>query len=77
MYIINIKIHSLQLCDRIFCRNSSLQSVCDTYSDRACYGLCVLIMDIGRRLPLQLQCSYQGLQGDVRKSVRGHYKTRF
>ena len=32
---------------------------------------------IGRRLPLQLQCSYQGQQGDVRQSVRGNYKTRF
>ena len=27
------------------------------YYDRAYYGLCVLIKDIGRRLPLQLQCS--------------------
>ena len=33
--------------------------------------------DIGRRLPLQLQFSYQGQQGDVRQSVRGNYKTRF
>ena len=40
--------------------------------------VCVLIKDIGRRLPLQLQCSYQGQQGDdVRQSVRGNYKTRF
>ena len=42
---------------------------CVRYSDRAYYELCVLIKDIGRRLPLQLQCSlYQGQQGDV-KSV--------
>ena len=34
------------------------------------YELCVLIKDIGRRLPLQLQCSYQGQQGDVSQSVR-------
>ena len=33
--------------------------------------------DIGRRLPLQLQGSSQGQQGDVSQSVRGHYKTRF
>ena len=39
--------------------------------------VCVLIKDIGRRLPLQLQCSYQGQQGDVNQSVRGNYKTRF
>ena len=39
--------------------------------------LCVIIKDIGRRLPLQLQCSYQGQQGDVRQPVRGNYKTRF
>ena len=45
-------------------------AVCDTL-DRAYYGLCVLIIkDIGRRLPLQLQqCSYQGQQGDVSQSV--------
>ena len=30
--------------------------------------------DIGRRLPLELQCSYQGQQGDVSQSVRGNYK---
>ena len=53
----------------------SLQAVCD--SDRAYHGLCVLIKDIGRRLPLQRQCSYQGEQGDVGQSVRGNYKTCF
>ena len=41
------------------------------------YGLCVLSKDIGRPLPLQLQCSYQGQQGDVSQSVRGNYKIRF
>ena len=41
------------------------------------YELCVLIKDIGRRLPLQLQCSYQGQQGYVSQSVRGNYQTRF
>ena len=39
--------------------------------------MCVFIKDIGRRLPLQLQFSYQGQQGDVRQYVRGNYKTRF
>ena len=39
------------------------------FSDRAYYGLCVLIEDIGRRLPLQLQCSYQGQHGDVSQSA--------
>ena len=39
--------------------------------------MCVLIEDIGRRLHLELQCSYQGQQGDVIQSVRGNYKTRF
>ena len=47
------------------------------YSDRAYFGLCVLIKDIGQRLPLELQCSYQGQQGDVSQAVRGNYKTRF
>ena len=39
--------------------------------------MCVLIKDIGRRLPLQLHCSYQDQQGDVSRSVRGNNKTRF
>ena len=50
---------------------------CVWHSDRAYYGLCVLIKDIGRRLPLELLCSYQGEQGDVSQPVRGNYKTRF
>ena len=33
-------------------------------------ALRVVIKDIGRRLPLQLQCSYQGQQGDFSQSVR-------
>ena len=62
----------------MFCRNSSLQAVCDTPIARITGWLCVLIKDIGRRLPLQLQCSYQGQQGDdVRQSVRENYKTHF
>ena len=28
------------------------------------FSLYILIKDIGRQLPLQLQCSYQGQQGD-------------
>ena len=32
---------------------------------------------IGRRPPLQIQCSYQGQQGDVSQSVRGNYETRY
>ena len=47
------------------------------YSDRVYYGFCVLIKDISRRLPWQLQCRYQGQQGDGSHSVRGNYKTRF
>ena len=43
---------------------------CVRYSDREYYGLCVLSKDIDRRLPLQLQCSYRGQQGDVSQSVR-------
>ena len=52
---------------------------CVWYSDRAYYWVCALIKNIGRRLPLQLQCSlYQGQQGDVslcaefkKKGLRG------
>ena len=43
---------------------------CVRYSDRAHYEFCVLIKDIGRRLPLRLQCSYQGQQDDFSQSVR-------
>ena len=50
---------------------------CVWYSDRAHYELCVLIKDIGRGLPLELQCSYQGQQDNFSQSVRGNYKTRF
>ena len=39
--------------------------------------MCVLVKGIGRRVHLQLQCSYQGQQGDVRQFVRGNYQTRF
>ena len=49
---------------------------CVWYFDCAYCGLCALIKDIGRRLPLELQCSYQGQQGDQSQSVRGNYKTR-
>ena len=43
--------------------------VCDT-PIASTYWVCVLIKDIGRRLPLELQCSlYQGQQGDVIQSV--------
>ena len=49
---------------------------CVWYSDRAYYWVCVLIKDIGRRFPFELQCSlYQRQQSDVNQSVRGNYKT--
>ena len=54
-----------------------ISASCLWYSDRAYHGLCVLIKDIDRRLPLQLQCRYEGQQGDVSQSVRGNYITRF
>ena len=58
------------------CGNSSLQAVCDTPIARITG--CVRIKDIGRRLPLELQCSlYQGQQGGVSQSVRGNNKNRF
>ena len=66
-----IKIHSS--CEIEYFVETHLCKLCE-YSDRAYYGLCVLIKDIGRRLPLELQCSYQGQQGDVRQSVRGNCK---
>ena len=55
MYIIKIKLHSS--CEiEDFVETHLCKYV--RYSDRAYYGLCVLIKDIGRRLPLELQqCS--------------------
>ena len=38
---------------------------CVWYSDRAYYGLCVLIKDIGRRLPLQLVARFNTRGEDV------------
>ena len=59
-------------------RNSSLQAVCDTPIARITGCVSSFIKDIGRRLPLQLQCSYRGQQGNVSQSVRGNYNnTRF
>ena len=49
-----------------------LQAVCDTPIARIT-GCVSSFKDIGRRLPLQPQRSYQGQQGDVRQSVRGNY----
>ena len=67
-----IKIHS----------NCEIEDFADTYLCKLCVilrsriflGVCVLMKDIGRRLPLELQqCSlYQGQQGDVNQSVRGN-----
>ena len=69
---IKIKVHSS--CEiEDFVETHLCKLVCDTpIAPRN-----VLIKDIGRRLPLQLQCSYQGQQDDVGQSVRGNYKTRF
>ena len=68
---------TLQLAVRSKILSKLIFAICVWYSDRAHYGLCALIKDVGRRLPLQLQCSYQGQPGDVSQSVRGNYKTRF
>ena len=48
--------------------------VCDTPIARITGGVSCLRRHIGRRLPLQLQCSYQGQQGDViyRRNLRSH-----
>ena len=73
-----MKIHSSS-CEIEDSVETHLCKLCVCYSDRAYYGLCVLTKDIGRRLPLELQCSYQGQQGDVCQSVRGncrHYIER-
>ena len=73
-YIVKKKIRSSCEIEHL---SKPIFASCVWYFDRAYYGLCVLIKDIGRRLPLQLQCSYQSQQREVRQSVRGNYKTRF
>ena len=70
-----IKIHSS--CEIEDFVETHLCKLCVILRSRVLQLVCVLIQDIGRRLPLQLQCSYQGQQGDVSQSVRGNYKTRF
>ena len=35
-----------------FIETQILQAVCDTYSDRAYYWVCVLVKDVGPRFPL-------------------------
>ena len=72
------KIHSSSLCEIEDFVETHLCKLCVIlYSGRAYHWVsCVLIKDIGRRLPLELQCSYQGQQGHVSQSVRGNYKTR-
>ena len=72
--IVKINIHAS--CEIKDFAETRLCKLCVILRSRV-YGLCVLIKDIGRQLPLQLQCSYQGPQGDVSQSVRGNYKTRF
>ena len=67
--------NTFQLWDQRFYVETHLWKLCVILRSRL-FGLCVLIKGIGWRLPLQLQCSYQGQQGDASQSVRGNYKTR-
>ena len=56
--------------DHIYCK------LCVIFRSRKLLGVCVLIKDIDRGLPLELQCSmYQGQQGDDIQSARGNNKT--
>ena len=65
------KLSSCEIEDKI---SSKLICASCVISDRAYYWVCVLMKDIGWRLPLELHCSlYQGQQGD-NQSVRGNYK---
>ena len=75
-YIITKEKHSS--CEIVgYISSKLIFASCVWYSNRANHGLCVLIKDIGRRLPLQLQCSHQGQRSGARQSVRGNYKNRF
>ena len=73
-YIIKIKM--LSSCEIEDFVETHLCKLCDTPIARITG--CVLIKDIGGRLPLELQCSlYQGQQGDANQSARGNYETPF
>ena len=55
-----------------------IYKLCVILRSHVLLGVCVLIKDTGRRLPLELQCSlHQGQQGDVSQSVHENYKARF
>ena len=71
LHTIKIKIHTLHpSCEIEDFVETHIFKLCVIQRSRVL--LCVLIKDIGRRLPSELQqCSlYQGQQGDVSQSVR-------
>ena len=75
-HIIEIKTHSS--CEIEDFVETRICKLCVILRSRV-FCVCVLIKDIGRRLPLELQqCSlYQGQQDDVSQCVRGNDKTLF
>ena len=69
---IKIKIHSS--CEIEDFVETHLFKLCVILRWRVLRVVCPHQECIGRRLPLELQCSlYQGQQGDVSQSVRGNY----
>ena len=75
MSILYIKIEIHSSCDIEYLSKLIFAScACDTLIARITGWMSSL--RIGRRLPLQLQCSCHGQRGDVRQSVRGNYITR-
>ena len=72
--IYKMKLHS---CDIEYFVETNTRKLCVILRSHVLL-VCVLIKDIGRRLPLELQCRlYQSQEGGVNQSVRGNYKTRF
>ena len=67
-----MKIHSS--CEVKYFVETHICKLCVILRLRVLRVVCPLVKDIGRRLPLQLKCSYQGQQGDVSHSVRGNFK---
>ena len=74
--IVKIKIHSS--CEIEYFVETHLCKLCVILQSRVLRVVCPHHEEYRSATPpCNLQCSYQGQQGDVSQSVRGNYETRF